>query len=74
MIQIRNVPDAIHRRLKERAAVEGKSLSDFLLKEVAQFAALPTGEEIRKKLASLPPIELPEGESVTAIVREHRGR
>jgi plasmid stability protein len=31
MIQIRNVPDALHHRLKSRAALEGMSLSDYLL-------------------------------------------
>ncbi len=34
MIQIRNVPDALHRKLKARAALEGMSLSDYLLAEV----------------------------------------
>lgn len=36
MIQLRNVPDELHRRLKSRAALEGMSLSDYLLLEVAQ--------------------------------------
>jgi plasmid stability protein len=37
-IHIRNVPDALHRRLKSRAALAGKSLSDYLLEEI-QFVA-----------------------------------
>jgi plasmid stability protein len=51
MIQIRNVPDALHRRLKARAALEGKSLSDYLLAEIREAAARPTVEELRARLA-----------------------
>ena len=36
MIQIRNVPDDLHRRLKSRAALAGMSLSDYLLNEIRQ--------------------------------------
>ena len=52
MIQIRNVPDAIHRRLKSRAALAGKSLSEFLLGEVVEAAHRPTDDEMRARLAS----------------------
>ena len=38
MIQIRNVPDALHRRLKSRAALAGMSLSDYLLSEIRDVA------------------------------------
>jgi len=38
MVQIRNVPDALHRRLKSRAALAGMSLSDYLLSEILQVA------------------------------------
>jgi len=41
-IQIRNVPDALHRRLKSRAALAGMSLSDYLLAEIRQTAERPT--------------------------------
>ena len=52
MIQIRNVPDALHRKLKARAAVAGKSLSDYLLGEIERIAALPTRDEMRARLHS----------------------
>jgi antitoxin FitA len=52
MIQIRNVPDALHRRLKSRAALAGMSLSDYLLSELRKVAELPTLEELRKRLES----------------------
>ena len=44
-VQIRNMPDALHRKLKARAALAGKSLSDYLLEEVERGAELPTLEE-----------------------------
>jgi len=52
MIQIRNVPDALHRRLKSRAALEGMSLSDYLLSEIRHVAERPTLGELRARLAS----------------------
>ncbi|MGH7090798.1 MAG: FitA-like ribbon-helix-helix domain-containing protein [Stellaceae bacterium] len=54
MIQIRNVPDALHRRLKSRAALAGMSLSDYLLREIRQVAEQPTLEEMRERLRRLP--------------------
>jgi plasmid stability protein len=51
MIQIRNVPDALHRRLKSRAALAGMSLSDYLLQQIRGVAERPTIEEMRARLA-----------------------
>jgi plasmid stability protein len=50
MVQIRNVPDALHRRLKSRAALAGMSLSDYLLGELRQVAERPTLDELRARL------------------------
>ena len=50
MIQIRNVPDALHRQIKARAALAGMSLSDFLLSEIRQIAERPTLDELRARL------------------------
>lgn len=50
MIQIRNVPDTLHRRLKSRAALAGMSLSDYLLAEIRAVAERPTLEELRSRL------------------------
>lgn len=50
MIQIRNVPDALHRKLKARAAMQGKSLSDYLLAEIGRIASLPTRDEMLARL------------------------
>ena len=52
MIQIRNVPEALHRRLKARAALAGMSLSDYLLDEIRRVAERPTLDELRARLRS----------------------
>lgn len=51
MIQIRNVPDDLHRRLKARAALEGKTLSDYLLAEAQRSVERPALAELRKRLS-----------------------
>jgi plasmid stability protein len=56
MIQIRNVPEALHRELKSRAALAGMSLSDYLLNEIRQVAERPTLDQLRARLDSRPPI------------------
>jgi len=58
MIQIRNVPDALHRRLKSRAALAGMSLSDYLLSEIRQIADRPTVDELRARLVRYPELTL----------------
>lgn len=72
MIQIRNFPDSLHRRLKARAATAGMSLSDYLLKEVAEAAERPTLAELRARLNSRP-AENPDL-SPEQVVREERDR
>jgi hypothetical protein len=56
MIQIRHVPDAVHRKLKARAAMEGSSLSDYLVREVTVLAEQPTIAETLAEIAKLPPV------------------
>jgi hypothetical protein len=50
MIQVRNVPDHLHRTLKAQAALAGMSLSDFLLAEIRRLAERPTLAELRERL------------------------
>jgi len=57
MIQLRNVPDELHRALKARAAMEGMSLSDYLVAEVRRVAERPTVRELRERLAGRAPVE-----------------
>jgi plasmid stability protein len=56
MVQIRNVPDDLHRLLKSRAALAGRSLSDYLLDELRQAAARPTRQELLERLRSREPV------------------
>jgi plasmid stability protein len=72
MIQIRNVPDPLHRTLKSRAAMAGMSLSDYLLREIRDVAERPTLDEMRARLASLP--EINPSETPAEIVRAERDR
>lgn len=50
MVQIRNVPTEFHRRLKARAAMEGMSMSDYILREVGKALERPTREEVLERL------------------------
>lgn len=72
MIQIRNVPDALHRRLKSRAALAGMSLSDYLLSEIRQVAERPTVDELRARLERHPGLTLSVGPA--QAVRAERDR
>ena len=56
MIQLRHVPDDLHRKLKVRAAMEGLSLSDYLLQEVRRVAERPTLTELRQRLNHRTPV------------------
>lgn len=56
MIQVRNVPDALHRNLKARAAMAGMTLSDYLLGELREIAERPTLSEFRSRLHARKPV------------------
>lgn len=70
MIQVRNVPASLHRALKVRAAMAGKSMSDLILEELESLLALPSDEELRAQLASAEPFDM--AESSAEIVRKER--
>ena len=57
MIQLRHVPDTLHRSLKARAAMAGMSLSDYLLAEIREIAERPTLEEMRHRLHTRKPVD-----------------
>lgn len=71
-LQVRNVPDDLHRRLKARAALAGMSMSDYVLREISQSLTRPTREEVFARMAELPVIELDP--PAAEIVREERRR
>jgi plasmid stability protein len=54
MVQIRNIPNAVHRRLKARAATEGMTMSDFILREVRKALDRPSRQEMLDRLSARP--------------------
>lgn len=69
-VQIRNVPDDIHRTLKERAARAGLSLSDYLLGEVTKVAERPAIADVLERAGRRP--GGPSLEEIAAAVRQAR--
>jgi plasmid stability protein len=72
MIQIRNVPVSVHRKLKSRAALAGMSLSDYLLVEIRRIADLPTVDEMLERMATRTPVSTTL--SPAEALREERDR
>ena len=70
-IQIRNVPEDLHRKLKSRAALAGMSLSEYLLQEARKIVERPTVEELRQRLHQRRPVKGPIDSA--ALIREARG-
>jgi len=70
MIQLRNVPDALHRSLKARAAMAGMSLSDYLLAEIREVAERPTLAELQQRMERRQSVNLPIPAAV--VVRGER--
>jgi antitoxin FitA len=70
MVQIRNVPEALHRKLKVRAADAGQTLSDYLLAELERLAARPTRDEMLTRLHGRKRVTLKTPAAV--VVREER--
>jgi plasmid stability protein len=70
MVQIRNVPDGLHRTLKARAAHSGRTLSDYLLAELERLAARPTREDMLARLHRRKRVTLKTPAAV--VIREER--
>ena len=70
MVQVRHVPEAVHRALKSKAALAGMSLSDWLLVELELLANLPTEEEWLARLDAAEPFAMQE--SSAALIRKER--
>jgi hypothetical protein len=70
MIQIRNVPDDLHRALKARAAREGTTLSELIMRELPRIAHRPSLQEVLERINSQEPVL--EGPSSAELVREGR--
>jgi len=70
MVQIRNVPDALHRKLRARALDAGQTLSDYLMAELERVAARPTRTEMLARLHGRTRVTL--NTPAAAIIRDER--
>jgi len=73
MIQVRNVPERVHRTLKVRAAQEGMSLSEYLLRELERIAKRPTLSELVAAIGADGPVS-PSESSADAVRAERLAR
>ena len=71
MIQIRNVSDSLHRRLKARAAMEGVSMSLYVLREIERALARPSRRELLQAIREQPEVVLDR--SPADVLQEERG-
>lgn len=69
MIQVRNVPEHIHRRIKARAALEGVSMSHWILREIERAISRPSRQELLDRIAARAPVP---DVNATAALREER--
>lgn len=72
-LQIRNVPDDLHRRLKARAALEGQSLSEYALGELRRAMQRPTRRELIERVAAFERVNVAES-AADAVRAERDGR
>jgi plasmid stability protein len=72
MIQIRNVPDDLHRSLKERAAREGTTMSDLILDELPRLARRPSPQQLVERIGRRAPVSGPPAADLIRSEREHR--
>ena len=56
MLQVRNIPEDLHRALKERAAREGTTMSDLVLRELPRLAHRPSPEEVMERIRRRSPV------------------
>jgi antitoxin FitA len=69
MIQVRNVPDDLHRSLKERAAREGTTMSDLILSELPRLAHRPSPAQLLERIRQREPVD---GPPAAELIRDSR--
>lgn len=72
MLQVRNVPDDLHRSLKERAAREGTTMSELVLRELPRLAHTPSPEQVMARIRQREPVGGPPAADLIASERERR--
>ena len=70
MIQVRNVPEATHRRLKARAAMEGVSMSQYVMSAIERALERPSRRELLAAIRRLPEVTLDQ--SPADVLRAER--
>ena len=70
LLQIRNVPDDVHRDLKVRAAREGTTMSELVLRELPRIARELSNEEVVARILSREPVDGPSGAELVRASRE----
>lgn len=70
MIQVRNVPDRLHRELTRRAKIRGQALTDFIQGILEREVARPPAPEVFDRIATRPPVKL--GRRAADLIREER--
>jgi len=70
-VQIRDVPEDVHRRLKSQAALAGQSLNEFLLARMSELARSPTVPELIARIREREPYD---GPSIADEIRADRDR
>lgn len=70
MIQVRNVPDRLHRELKKRARDRGMSLTDYIEEILEREVARPPRQEVFERVRGRPPVDL--GRPAAEILKEER--
>jgi len=70
MIQIRNVPDRLHRELVRRARSRGLTLTEYLEQVLEREVARPPAEEVFDRIAARAPVDL--GVLAAELVRAAR--
>ena len=71
-LQVRNVPEELHRTLEAKASLEGMSLSAFLVQELEKLAKSPTRRELRQRLLLRAPVQLKP--TAAQVIRKFRER
>lgn len=70
MIQVRNVPDRLHRELVRRARARGRTLTDFIEGVLEREVARPPADEVFERISKSPPVRL--GVRAADLIREER--
>jgi hypothetical protein len=69
-VQIRNLAGVEHRKLKQRAAAQGLTITEYVKRLIAEDLSRPSWEEIAERLSKLDPLALPE--STSEMIRVER--